>query len=359
VDRDEPPVVVPMTADAEGDEELVGAGFRPPRWLVLAAIALLVAGALTALALKNDRHPSAAPTLSPSPTPSVIRPAPQGLADLSVQDLAINKGGELYVLTSPPDQLVAVNQDGLIRDRAPAPAGAQLVVANPTSDLVWVIVPQHGRSDVFIYAGSTMTRIGKVHVPATVAAAAALGDQLWMATDHGIYRGWPGRDASLVPGYTGPVQEIVSDPLRVRLLAVSKSYDLITVDNHAAQKVLRFSRLLPKSIAVTDDGTIWLVGFGQQYGSRVGRLDPHTLGVTLINPTDLDAPRGAIGWSGGSVFWIQYADSGSIVCLDGRTGQASASYPKTGTPVVSVPGVVYATRGNSVVRLHSSSACPG
>src|SRR5215831_12649822 len=174
-----------MTDDAEGDEELIGAGLRLPRWLILAAIALLVAGAVTALALKNDRHPSAAPPLSPSPTPSVISPAPQRLADLSVQDFAINKGGELYVLTSPPAQLVAVDQDEMIRDRAPVPAGAQLLVANPTSDLVWVIVPQHGSSDVLIYAGSTMTLLGKVHVPATVAAADALGDQLWMATDHG------------------------------------------------------------------------------------------------------------------------------------------------------------------------------
>ena len=358
MDRDEP-VVVPVTTDAEGDEELIGAGLRLPRWLILAAIALLVAGAGTALALKNDRHPSAAPTLSLSPTPSVISPAPQRLADLSVQDFAINKGGELYVLTSPPAQLVAVNQDEMIRDRAPAPAGAQLVVANPTSDLVWVIVPQHGSSDAFIYAGSTMTLLGKVHVPATVAAADALGDQLWMATDHGIYRGWPGRDAWRVPGYTGPVQVIVADPMRVRLLAVSKSYDLITVDNHAAHKVRRFARLLPKSIAVTDDGTIWLVGFGQQFGSRVGRLDPHTLRVTLIDPTDPDAPRGAIGWSGGSVFWVQYADSGSIVCLDGRTGEVSDTYLQTETPVVSVPGVVYAMRGTGVVRLPSPSACPG
>lgn len=358
MDRDEPPIVVPVTDDAEGDEELIGAGLRPPRWLVLAAIGVIAACAVTALALKSGRHPSAAPTFSPSPTPSVISPAPQRLADLSVQDLAINPAGELYVLTSPPEQLVAVDRDRLISARVPAPVGAHLVVASPTSDLVWVIVPHDGISDVTLYADSTITAIGHFDVPATVVAADALYGQLWMATDHGIYRGWPGVHATQISGYTGPVRVIAADPLRFRLLAVSKSYDLITVDERGARKVGRLTSVRPTSIAVTDDA-IWLVGFGQPFGSRVGRLDPRTLRVTLLDPPDADAARGAIGWSGRSVFWVEYADSGSIVCLDGRTGEPSGAYPDTGTPVVSVPGVVYAVHGARIVRLPSPTACPG
>jgi hypothetical protein len=357
VDRDEP-VVVPMTAQAEGDEELIAAGPRLPRWLVLSAIAIVAAGALTALGMKSGRHQAAAPAPTPSPTPSVISPAPQGLAGLSVQDFAIDPSGELYVLTSPPEQVVAVDRDESIRGRAPAPVGAQMVVANSANGLVWVIVPGRQRSDVFVYAGSTMTQVGQLQVPATVVAADSLEDQLFLATDRGVYRGWPGRVATRLPGYTGPVQAIAADPSRFRLLAVSKSYDLITVAERTVRKVRRLTSLRAKSIAVTDHD-IWLVGFGRPSGSRVGRLDPQTLRVTPVGGPDADAQRGALGWPGGSVFWVRYADSGSVLCLDGRTGQASDAYTETDAPVVSVPGVVYAMRGTGVVRLPSPTACPG
>lgn len=359
MDRDEPPLVVPATGEAEGDDELIAAGPRLPRWLVLAIVGVIVAAGLTSLALKGGRHHVAAPT--PAPPPSVTSPAPQTLASLSVQDFAINQGGELYVLTSPPEKLVAVDRDLKIRGETSAPVGAQLVIANSTSDLVWVVVPQDHNSEVFVYAGSTMAAIGQLHVAATVVAADALDNQLWMATDRGIYRSWPGTEATRVPGYTGPVRAIAADPSRFRLLAVSRSSDLITVDEHgdqSAHKVRRLTTVLPHSIAVTDGG-IWLVGFGQPGGSRVGRLDPQTLRVSLVNPPDFQAQRGALGWSGGSVFWIRYADTGSLVCVDGRTGQVSDTYLETDTPVVSVPGVVYAMRGTGVVRLPSPKACPG
>lgn len=356
MDRDEPPIVVPVTDDAEGDEELIAAPPRLPRWLILAVIAVLVAGALTALALKNGRHPSAAPTLSASPTPSVINPSPQTLSTLSVQDFAIDPGGELYVLTSPPDQLVAVGRDELIHARALAPVGAHLVVAS--SNLVWVIVPHRESSEVFVYAGSTIAPIGHFNVSATVVGADALYGELWMATDHGIYRGWPGAHATRISGYTGPVKVIAADPSRFRVLAVSESNDLITADERGAHKVHRLTSVRPTSIAVTSDD-IWLVGFGQPSGSRVGRLDPQTLRVALVNGPDPQADRGAIGWSGGSVFWVQYADSGALVCLNGRTGQVSDVYLETDSPVVSVRGVVYAVQGAGVVRLPSSTACPG
>lgn len=356
MDGDEP-VVVPVTGDTEGEEELIAARPRLPRWLVLAAIGVIAAGGLTSLALKSGRHESAAPTPIPTPPPRVTSPAPERLANLAVQDFAIDQGDELDVLTQPPEHLAAVARDDSISVWVPAPAGAQLVVSNPMSDLLWVIVPG-APSVVYIYAASTLAALGHFSVPATVVAADALFNQLWMATDRGIYRGWPGPEAKRVPGYAGPVRAIAADPLRSRLLAVSKSYDLITVDNLAARKVRRLTSVRPTSIAVTNDG-IWVVGFGQPFGSRVGSLDPHTLRVTLVDPPDPDAPRGAIGSSGGSVFWVQYADSGSVVCLDGRTGQVSDTYDETGTPVVSVPGLVYAARGTGVVRLPSPAACPG
>lgn len=357
MDRDEP-VVVPAISEGEaeagGDDELA-AGPRPPRWLILVAAGVIVAGAITAFALRSDRHH--APHVA-APSPNVTSSAPLELSDLSVQDFAIDRDGELYLLTAPPERLVAVDPSGSIDTQVAAPVGAQSIVADPASDLVWVIVPGAGSSDVFVYAGGAMAGIGQLHVPAAVVAADALADQLWMATDHGIYRGWPGAEATRLPGYTGPVQVIAADPSRFRLLAVSRSYDLITVDEHAARKVRRLTALLPQSIAVTDDG-IWLVGFGRPFGSRVGRLDPRTLRITPIGGPDGQAPRGASGWPGRSVFWVKYADSGSVVCLDGRTGEPSAAYTETDSPVASVRGVVYAVRGTGVVRLPSTSGCPG
>jgi hypothetical protein len=285
-------------------------------------------------------------------------PGPSELAGLTVEDFALDSGGELYVLSTAPEKLVAVDRDGRIRGEAAAPTGGRLVVANKTSDLVWVVAPNSGYSDVFVYIGSTMAGIGRFHVPAVVSAADALGNQLWMATDRGIYRGPRGTTAVRVPGFTGAARLIAADPLRFRLLAVSTDYDLIDVDGQRARVVRRLSEILPEAVAVTGSG-IWFVGFGRQLGSRLGRVDPHTLRIRLVGVPDAGAPQGAEAWAGERVLWIKYAYSGSLVCIDGSTGEAGGAFTNTDSPVVSTLGLAYAVRSRGVVRLPTVAGCPG
>ena len=358
VDEDDPLIVSPVPgADGEGDESL-GEGPRFPRWLVLAGIGVLGAAAIAAVTVKNTvNHASTPPPVTASRASSAV-PGPSDLAGLSVQDFALDSGGELYVLTKPPEQLVAVDRNGVIRGEASAPAGGRLVVANKTSDLVWVVVPNSRYSEVFVYVGSRLTGIGRFSVPAVVSAADALGNQLWMATDRGIYRGPRGTTAVWVPGFTGDARVIAADPLRFRLLAVSKDYDLIDVDEKQARVVRRLSEILPKAVAVTRHD-IWFVGFGQRFGSRLGRVDPHTLRVTLVDAHDAGAPQGAEAWTGDGVLWIKYAYTGSIVCIDARTGEASDAFTDTDSPVVSIRGLAYAVRGSGVVQLPTTAGCPG
>jgi hypothetical protein len=358
VDDDDRVVVSPVPgADGEGDEAL-GAGPRFPRWLLLAGLGVVVAAVIAAVSVKNIGHHASTPAPGPTSRASSTAPGPSDLAALTVQDFALDSGGELYALTTAPEYLVAVDRAGRIRGEAAAPTGGRLVVANKTSDLVWVVAPNSSYSDVFVYIGSTMAGIGQFRVPAVVSAADALGNQLWMATDHGIYHGPRGVTAVRVPGFTGAARVIAADPLRFRLLAVSTDYDLIDVDGQRARIVRRLSEILPEAVAVTGR-SIWFVGFGRQFGSRLGRVDPGTFGITLVGGPDAGAPQGAQAWAGEGVLWIKYAYSGSLVCIDARTGAASGAFTNTDSPVVSMRGLIYAVRGSGVVRLASTPGCAG
>jgi hypothetical protein len=362
VDGDDPVVVSPVPGpDGEGEgggDEALEAGSRFPRWLVLAGVGVLAAAAITAVTAKNVGHHSSTPPPNAVSRTNPAVPGPTGLAALSVQDLSLDSGGELYVLTKPPEQLVAVDRDGMIRGEARAPTGGRLVVANKTSDLVWVVAPYRGYSDVSVYVGSTMTGIARFRVPAVVSAADALGNRLWMATDHGIYRGPYGTTAVRVPGFTGAARVIAADPLRFRLLAVSKDYDLVDVDGERARVIRRLTEIRPEAVAVTGRD-IWFVGKGQQFGSRLGRVDPRTFAVTLVGVHDAGASLGAEGWTGEGVLWIKYATTGSLVCIDGRTGLPRGAFTNTDSPVVSMRGLAYAVRGSGVVQLRTDGGCPG
>ena len=335
-------------------DELLEPGPRLPRWGIAAGAGGLAAALLVAVLVKTvGGHHSARP--SPGPTPPTLALPPAGLAGLSVQDLTMDAGGVLYVLTKSPARLVEI-RNGLVSGRAVAPASGQRVVANPMSDLVWVIAPDGAGTDVYSYAGSTMAGVGRFHVPARIAAAAPLDDQLWMATDHGVYRG---ASANRLPGYAGDVRQIAADPLRSRLLAGSDSYGLLTVDGQGVRPVAGApGPVRPQSIAVTGE-RIWLVGYGRPFGTRLGRLDPRTLRVTLVGAPDPQAEDGAVAWAGNGAVWVKYPASGSIVCLDARTGDASAAFIDTDAPVTSVRGLAYAVRGSGVVRLPTTAGCPG
>jgi hypothetical protein len=333
----------------DGDEELLAPRTQTPRWLVPAGAGLVALAVVVGLVVKQSGHRQAAAPAVPSPTPA----GPAGLGGRFVHDLAIDQQGQLYALASEPDELVAVARDGSVRGRLIAPTAAKFVIASPTADRIWVIAPRDDHSDVFVYRASTTETITNYQVPASVAAAAALGDQLWTATDHGIFR-----EATRLPGFTGSAQVLAADPARARLLAVSASYDLIVVDSGRPRVVRRLTEILPESIAVTDNA-VWVVGFGRPSGQRLGRLDPRTLQVTLVGPPDPNAPQGATAQAGRETVWISYAYSSSVVCVDARTGRPVATFANAAGRVVSVPGTAYTVYSGAVVRLPTTEACPG
>jgi hypothetical protein len=356
--EDEPVVVTPVDRGPDGDDEQIqlGSGLHLPRWMIAVGAFVLIAGAITAVTIKNSAHHRAAPTPLPSQYP---QPSPnQRLGTLQVQDLAINSDASLYILRNLPPQVVAVGRDGAILNLLPAPPGARLVIASPDSTLVWVIAPSSGYSAVFTYASLPLRTIGHDSVPANVFSAAALKDQLWLATDHGVYVLRLGAAVQRVPGFSGHVQLLAADPARNRLIGVSANYDLLTVDRRGVRDVRRASVILPESIAVTKDA-IWAIGFGLPGTSRQGRMDPRTLKITPVGEPDEQAPQGAQAWPGTHVFWLKYAYSGSILCHNAKTGKVVDAFVDTDSPVVSVDGTAYAVRSGAVVPLPTSRTCPG
>jgi hypothetical protein len=318
---------------------------------------VLIAGVITAVAVRNAGHHGAAPTQATAP--SAVQPSPTSEPSaVQVQDLAISADGSLYILGNFPSQLVAMGRDGEILNQVPAPTGARLVVASSASGLVWVIAPHSGYSEVYAYAGLPLRTIRHDVVPTTVSAAAALDDQLWMATDRGVYVLQRGAAAKQLTGFSGHVQVLAADPARHRLIGVSANYDLLTVDRRGVRDVRRASVLLPESIAVTKDA-IWAIGFGLPGTSRQGRMDPRTLQITPVGEPDEQAPQGAQAWPGVHVFWIKYAYSGSIVCHSAKTGDVVDAFVNTDSPVVSVAGTAYAVRSGEVAPLPTSRTCPG
>ena len=368
-DGDDADLVAP--GDPAADEVLhLGSQRTPPTWLIIAAVVVLFAGVVVIAAVKRGSHHHAALSPTRSATSASRQPIenpqlqpfgqPLDLGDTVPVDLA-GAGGLLFVLTAGPPRLGQINPlSGQVNRQVAAPAGSRYVVLDHDGRHAWVLA---GR-DVFAYDGPTLAAVGKVHVPRPVFAVAALGDRLFMATDQGVYLTALAREPYLglpqsltrLPGFTRPVQSISADPARHRLIAISQDYVLLTVDTRAAHVMRRLRG--EESIEVTGSG-IWAVGFGVVGGTRIERVDPATLAVTPVDAGDSNAPQSARGWPGEGVFWINNAYTDSVACRDATSGAISAIYPGLQGPVVSTRGVAYGFRLGQVVRVRTTTACPG
>lgn len=355
---------VPATDLTYGDDDVLVVGDAPPLppWTVVAGVAVLLALVIGLVMLKRDGRHSAAPvpsaTSSAAPSPSQqVQPigTPVELGQISAVNVKL-AAGRLFVLSIEPWRLCRVNaKTGMLERQVSAPLGAQYLVADPDGRFVWVIAGAR----VFAYDASTLTLLGRLEVTRDVVVAATLDGQLFLNTDHGIYRAMPRDSVPTSLGYSGQVlQDLAPDPARHRLLGITVGYQLLDVTTHGVQIKQQLKTLLPRSIAVTDAG-IWAVGFGQVGGSRIGRIDPGTLKLTVVGAGDGDAPQGAEGWAGESVIWTRFPYLDTITCRDARTGDMVGSFPNTIDQVVSTRGVAYGLGGGIVVRLPTTRACPG
>ena len=93
--------------------------------------------------------------------------------------------------------------------------------------------------------------------------------------------------------------------------------------------------------------------------TRIARLDPVSLRLVPAAAGDADAPQGASGWPGESVFWVQKEYTTGMACHDAGSGDSVAFYDDVDGPVRSVRGVIYAVSHGAVYRLPATRACPG
>ena len=368
--RDDDLVSEVSAEPADGEEDLLDLGGRhgAPSWLVAVGIGVLVAGVIAVAVAKQAGHHHVATTL-PTTTfelPSTIAPTGAGtsvdLGETSAVDLALADQW-LYVLTKSPSRLgQAEAQSGEVTRQIAAPTGADRIYADRSGEMVWVVAGKV----VHAYDGPTLFNTGHLRLPQRIATAAALDGKLYVSTEHGVYEmtaptytGLAAASVRLLPGHPRQeVQTMTADPTRHRLFAVTAGYELLEVTTRGVRSVRQLQGQLPSSIEVTRSG-IWIVGFGNPGGTRLGRLDPATLRITPVGSNDADAPQGADGWAGTDVFWMRYAYSDSLTCRDGRSGAVVATLNGVDGPVQSVHGAAYGIRGGKAVRLATTSRCPG
>ena len=339
-----------------GDERTV------PAWTIVAGLVALLAIVIGLIALKQGGRHGAAPVPSagsPTPTESQQQAQPIGtpidLGQTSAADLEL-AAGRLFVLSAEPSRLGQVNaKTGVLDRQVAAPLGAQYLVGDPAGRYVWVVAGAR----IFAYDAPTLAFLGKLEVTRDVIVAAVLDGELFLNTDHGIYRAGPRDSVPTSLDYSGQVlQDLAADPHRHRLLGVTVGYQLLTVTTRGVKSAGQLKELLPRSIAVTKSA-IWAVGFGTVGGSRIARLNPNTMELTPVGAGDGDAPQGAEGWAGESVIWTRFPYLDSIACRDARTGAIVGTFPNTISQVVSTRGVAYGRSGGIVVRLETTRACPG
>jgi hypothetical protein len=343
-----------------GDDDLLVLGDERslPPWSIVAGVAVLLALVIGLVSLKRDGRHAGAPGPSATPIESQqVQPigTPIDLGQTSAINVKL-AAGRLFVLSSDPSRLGQIDaKTGVLKLQVAAPRSAQYLVTDPAGRFVWVVAG----ALVFAYDAPTLVHIGTLDVTRDVIVAAVLDGELFLNTDHGIYRAGPRDSVPTTLHYSGQVlQDLAADPARHRLLGITVGYQLLEVTTRGVQLKQKLTELLPKSIAVTKAG-IWAIGFGRPGGSRIARVDPDTLKLTLVGAGDGEAPQGADGWAGESVIWTRFPYLESITCRDERTGAIVRSFPNTIDEVVSTRGVVYGLTGGIIVRLPTTSACPG
>ena len=353
------------------DEDLIVSGGVPRPLVITGIAAATVAVVVLAVAKRADHHvamsapPSAPATMGPA-EPATPDRSPLALGRSA--DVAIANGGTLFVLGQ--QRLARLPRGRSRPDRvtyAVSPA-AMFLAVDSAARRVWVADPYAG--SVVTYDAASLARIGQAQPLRyfEISAIAALDGRLFLAMKSGVYElAAPNSATRRVPGFSRAVQAITADPTRHRLLAVSADHSLLEIRAGRVRVATPPSTaVLIDSALVTDHG-IWAVGIGTTAGgTRIARVDPDTLRVVPLGSGDLDAPQGARGWPGGSVFWVQDAYSGTVTCYDARLATRTASFrdltatiDSADVKVVSRPGAAYAINQEQVVRLRTTPACPG
>jgi hypothetical protein len=346
--------------ESDGDDDVltVGPQRRWPRWLVVLATVIVVAGGAAAFIAKADHSPhhTAQPSLRPAPPPSTAAPSPRGVDGISLGPgtltLAI-AGGQLFTLT--PTRLASFEATTM-RPIAAVSFGRPLRYTDRyfqiTFDLgrgsIW-LVPIGGRSPgtLMEFGLLDLRPLRSIPLSTTLASAAVLDGRLYLGTaDHGLL-GVPrnGRPISTVLRSPDGIGPLVADPDRRRLLyltdGVPAQVRSWSPKGGAGAEEGRLD--LAKADLVVVSGSIWATGY-RTHGAAVVRLDPGTL-RPVRSATALAAQLGpgAIIVAGGDRDFFVRSDSTAdqLWCVDGRTGAIDQMWFEPAGPVAAAPGQVW------------------
>ena len=351
---------------------------------------VVIAGVATAVGVNSGHRRGdqvAAPSITPSPQTGQATSVDLGKGSTSA--MAVTSSG-VFVARTDPDQLLEVSlADDSVTKHIATPDAVDGTAADAAAGKVWTwSTVQAGASysgqtastdstSIHAYAISSLASKGAVTIPTYTFDAAALGAQLWLATDEGLYvvtTAASGPVATKV--ISGQVFSVAVDPVRHRVLyglrvttSVVGANSLGSIAVHeldpTTHAVFGVGTSLPigkESIAVVGD-QIWVGGYGSGSTPRLFHLDGSSL-QPLPTPTEVSGTDGSLGpgaivWPGESVLWVRSGGSEGLACLDPQTGALLEQWVAVQGPVASVAGNAYAASDGSLDQLSLSGGCAG
>lgn len=330
------------------------------------AVLLVVVGGVVALSQRSSGR-----TVTPGvPGASVETRIDLGAADFHVGAVIATHNSAFVFVESTPTKVLQLNTTtGQVTRSADGPGanGGLAIDANGRALFAW---SEDGA--VQQYDAKTMATVHSVARPlpsgVMVFGGAALGGQLWLSTDHGLFVvSFDGDRASAtqIPGLPN-VYSLAADPARHRVLVGAfaggdglGTTQIVAVDGttHALTRGsgLPFGK---ESIAVVGND-IWVGGYGDETASRLVRLDIGTLKPTRSSSVNADLGPGAVVWAGQHVLWVRAGGSEQLDCVDSTTGDSLQSWLAVQGPVASVSGAAYAADNGLLQKLTLNQACEG
>lgn len=365
--------------DDDPDEEVL-AGPRLPRWtmpVLVATAALVVVGVVTAQLVQGDPTQQAQPSPSSTARTSASVPAVPpvdyfgtlgpGLTpvDVSVLGPVIDvhtdgtniwelQSGTLFRQSAVDFSTTSVT--GLPPGRLRAHAR---LVADQSSELLWVVVIGVDRPVVEAYRALTLDLVATATWPRPITAAAALGGRLVVADSAGIGAVVPtsrtrARLDTLAPLVATQVLAMVGDPVTGQVVILADrpgGAQLLTVDGDHVDAAGGPEISADAALVVTSAGQLWAGGRGAN-GPVLTRLDAggrgHSVPIALLAP--LFGEGGTVLAAGAEDLLVGGSDG--VVCLRGSDGAPLQRWKAAAVRACLAPRVAYATTADhGLVRL--------
>jgi hypothetical protein len=364
--------------DAGSDEVLDAGARRPlPRWVALAAVAILALAVITVIRNNSAAHKQlAAPSPSPTLFPSfpVLHRSPVGLDVDSAVGAPIHGGrtldvavtGETSWLLQPRALVAIVRNHPPHAVRIPGPslaAGniAKLVVDIP-GGVLWVVEEGTAHGRLLEYDVVRLRLIHEWHSVAVVGGAAALDGHLYLTCGDQLFEIKSGPRPVSIASVSRTLGGVVADPARHRVLMYGTGSNTqvwpIVLTTQGRSVVGQPSVVaLAKATMGVAQGSVWIGGFAT--GRPVlTRLNPRTLQPSTESPVDSVLKPGAvIVASGVVVIWVRDSGGAQLRCIDAVTGSQLQAWMISGAVASGGAHGLVATAAGAVPL--ALSACSG